>query len=369
MIVKTVSVSSICLAGDGWDAYLLRYRLDAGFLVESVGANGVIQAVVLEEWDGGYRVISGFLRVAAARTAGVGEVPAVVYGEGELLPREGLRLALAANSPGVTLSAADRAVALSKASDDFGFTPDELADEVAAPLGLAASHKVVRQYLEIARLPESVLEALGAERISREHAAAILLVPASDREWFFSEIVEPLRLSAGDTRFAATAGIDLAGREGRGVREVLEEVIAGLEAGHGGARPAVAHNSVLPHRYAGAESGQGRPWRTGNAATERKKLKDALSRRLLPVLSQMEDEFAGLAGRLGALGAATVDHSPGFEADEVRIALRAKSVEEIRSLKVALERGLESGVFEEMLSIARRKGDELLRNIRKGSDA
>lgn len=135
------------------------------------------------------------------------------------------------------------------------------------------------------------------------------------------------------------------------------------EKGHDGARPAAAH------RYAGAESGQGRPWRTGNAATERKKLKDALSRRLLPVLSQMEDEFAGLAGRLGAMGAATVDHSPGFEADEVRIALRAKSVEEIRSLKVALERGLKSGVFEEMLSIARRKGNELLRNIRKGSDA
>lgn len=313
--------------------YLGRYCVDGGGLGGSVGARGVVVPVVVEEWGGGYRVISGFRRVAAAVAGGIGEVRAVVYSRGALSGREAFGLSLASNAPGGTLNDADRAAALWKASRDFGFSEDELIEEVAGLVGLPASHRVVRQYLDIARLPEGVLDALGGGEISREHALAVCRVAQDERAWFFEEVVQGFRLSAGDARIVAGAGIDLAGREGRGFREVVGEVVAGARAG---------------------AAGEGR-----------RALKEALMRRVSPVICEMEDEFEALAAGLEAGDSVRVEHSGNFEADEVRITLVARKTGEIEAFRAMLERGLGEGIFEKMLSLARRKGEEILGEMRK----
>ncbi len=325
---ETAAVADIDLSGDGWDECLARHRLDPGDLDKSVAAHGVIEPVTVIRQGARLRLVCGFRRAAAAARAKVERIPARVYGEGGLSPRGAFELALTSNAPGLTYTDADRAYALMKAGEKFGFGEDELIDVVAPQLGLPPSHKIVRQYLEIARMPTAALDALSAGAVSRQHCEALTLLAGNEREWFFENVLRPLRLSAGDTRFVAEAAIDLAGRGNVSPREVLE--------------PILAVSTVAT-----------------DAAKTKAALKAALARWLSPLITEMEDEFAVLAGGLGTGGAA-VGHAPGFEADEVRIFLTARRIEEIRALKDALEKGLEAGVFERMLSIARRKGEKIL---------
>jgi ParB-like chromosome segregation protein Spo0J len=326
--IETVAVTEIDVSDGGWDEYLTRRRLEPGGLGESVATHGVIEPVTLLRHGERFRVICGFRRAEAARRAKVERIPAVVHGEGAIGPRDAFLMAIASNAPGLSYTDADRAVALAKAGETFGFGEDELIDTVAPQLGLPPSHKVVRLYLEIARMPTAVLDALSQGEVSRQHCEALALLPGDERQWFFENVLRPLRLSAGDARFVNEAAIDLAGRGNVSPREAFE--------------PVLAESTV-------AES----PGKSKSA------LKENLARRLSPIITEMEDEFAALAAELGGAGAA-VGHSPGFEADEIRIVLTARRIEEIQAFKDALEKGLETGVFERMLSIARRKGERLL---------
>ena len=119
--MEYIRTEAIRFDGEGWDDYLTRYFLDASALEESVKRSGVVEPVTVEEWRGGYRVVSGFKRAAAARVAEVESVPAVIDAEGALAPKDACLAALAANAPGTGLNDADRAVALAKARERLGF--------------------------------------------------------------------------------------------------------------------------------------------------------------------------------------------------------------------------------------------------------
>ena len=88
------------------------------------------------------------------------------------------------------------------------------------------SRKVVREYIALAGLPDIVMTALAQGRGVARSAAAILSVADGDREWFWREAVEALHLSASETRLVAGGATDLAAREGRGMREVVAEILA-----------------------------------------------------------------------------------------------------------------------------------------------
>lgn len=346
---KSVPLDSVEFSGPDWDRFLCRYRIDAADLVDSIHSAGVVEPITVEECAAGrYRVIAGFRRVAAAREAGMTEAPAVVYPKDSLSQRQAFSLALAANAPGATLSDADRATALSKAASAFGFDENALIDTVAPLLGLPASHKVVRQYIAIAESGEAVMEALCLRRISKEHALAVALLPGDDREWFFEKLVAALRLSAGDARLAAAGAIDLASRSGATPREALEEILAGLEG-----IAEVAPDAGKPHAV-----------KAGLKAA----FKDALARKLRPMLTKMTDEFEQLANDIAA-APGVFEHSPNFERDEVIVRLTAKSLGDLEALKTALERGLASGAFERMLDLAARQRERISRGLDKPKSA
>jgi ParB-like chromosome segregation protein Spo0J len=335
MRFETVRPGDFALrTGDG-ALFSMRFACEPGEeLRRSVAEHGIIEPVVAEKFGGGLRIIAGFMRIEAARAGGVKRIPAVVYPEDALTPRRAFALALAANSPGHSLGDADRAVTLRKARDDFGFDRNELIDVVAPAVGLPPSHKVVEQFLDIAALPGDVLGRLVNAAISKEHCLAATLLPAGERAWFFAEVVEPLRLSAGDARLVAVGAIDLACRAKTTTRNEVERLLAETPT-------------------------------EGPPKERRAAFKAALARRLAPVMTEMEDEFAALLGKLGAPSGISVTHGMNFETDEVRIGLAAKDIAAFTALGDMLQRGIDAGVFEEMLSIAARKSAELSRQTRK----
>jgi len=331
-----VAVGRIRFEDNGWDDYLVRFRVGDRKLIASVRQSGVVEPIVVEEWKGGYRVISGFARAAAAREAGIAELAALIYGEGALSAKEAYLIAVAANAPGSTLSDADRAIAIVRGAETAGLGEERLAREVLPLLGLPASWKVVREFLAIGRLPRVILAALTEGEISREHAEALLLLQADEKEWFFAEGVKALRLSAGDTRVVVEAALDIAAREGRTAREVFSEALG----------------------IAGKEAPAGNADEAGAVRRKKARVKEILFRRMRPVLAEMEDAFREIVREISLPAGAEIRHSENFETDEIEIAVKAKDAEVFEKLKSAIERGMATGAFERMMSIAHRKAEE-----------
>ena len=332
--MRSLPVAKLHLERARWDLFLLRYRLEAGGLETSVRAAGIIEPLIVEEWQRGYRVIAGFRRAVAARAAGIERVRAVVFAKGILSPRDAYLMAVASNAPGAALCDLDKALTLRLGSERFGLSESELITMVAPLLGLPPSFKVVRLYIGLTRLPHVILESLADGRISRQHAEAMLLLPPSQREEIFHSAVRAFDLSASETRLLSEGLVDLAAREKRPPSEILGEIVAqALEAG-----------SATPVTYR-----QGKP-----------RLREILRQRLLPTVSQMEEEFAGLARKLNLPAGATVGHSPAFESDELILEAKVADGASVLALKDALERGLAGGTFEQMLSIASRKAARIL---------
>jgi ParB/RepB/Spo0J family partition protein len=317
---------------EGWDASCLRYRVAPEGLVGSVRQSGVIEPLIVEEWRDGYRIISGFVRAAAARTAGLPAVPAVVFGKDRLSAADALFTALSSNAPGTTLTDVDRAFALAKARAVLGLSDVELARQVAPLLGLPASFKVVRQYIELTSLPRAVLDAVAAGTLSRQHGEAILVVPADAREAFLARAVLGLGLSASETRAFAEGIMDLSVRHKRAFGDMLGEVLAAI----------VEDGKPLP------------------AAKAKTVARDKLSRMLLPSITAMKDEFNALVAELGLAPGVSVTHSLSFEADEIRISTVIARAEDVSKLADALKDGLARGVFDRLLTISPRMTARLL---------
>ena len=158
-------------------------------------------------------------------------------------------------------------------------------------------------------------------------------------------VMAALRLSAGDARLAAAGAIDLAGRSGATPREALEEILADIKT-------------------AAPDAGTPRAVKAGVKAA----FKDALARRLSPMLTKMTDEFERLANDIGG-GQGVFEHSPNFERDEVIVLLTARSVGDLEAVKEVLDRGLTEGAFERMLNLAARQRERISRGLDKDKSA
>ncbi len=136
-------------------------------LVQSVLEHGIIQPLILtkDELADSYTLIAGERRLRAAKLAGLQSVPAVVRQASE---QERLELALIENIQRENLTPLEAALAYNRLQEEFGLSHDQIAERVAK------SRVAVTNTIRLLKLPESVLQALQAGRISEGHARALL---------------------------------------------------------------------------------------------------------------------------------------------------------------------------------------------------
>ena len=126
----------------------------------------MIQPLTVRELESGYyQIIAGERRWRAARMAGLGEIPAIVFSGDELAAAQ---VSLVENIQRRDLSAVEEAFAYRDLIERFGLTQEEVADKVGR------SRPSVTNSLRLLELPSSVLEMVSAGRISMGHARAIL---------------------------------------------------------------------------------------------------------------------------------------------------------------------------------------------------
>ncbi len=134
-------------------------------LAESIGRSGLLQPIVVRPAAGGYEIIAGERRWAAAKSLEMSHVPVLVR---EASDEQMLEWALIENIQREDLNAIDRAMAYRQFCDRFGLS----AEDVARRLG--EDRTTVVNYLRLLDLSTSLREMVAEGRLSMGHARCLL---------------------------------------------------------------------------------------------------------------------------------------------------------------------------------------------------
>ena len=140
-------------------------------LAESVKRDGVQEPVIVRKRGDKYELVSGERRVRASIMADLDTVPALCR---DVSDSEMLRLGLIENIQREDLNAIELAEAYHRLIDEFGWTQEELADQVGK------KRATVANMLRLLNLPGDVQAAVAEGRISMGHARALLALDAPD---------------------------------------------------------------------------------------------------------------------------------------------------------------------------------------------
>ena len=134
-------------------------------LSESIRQHGVLQPLLVRAGSEGYTLIAGERRWLAAQKAGLEAVPCRVL---DLADQQASEVAIEENLKRRDLNALEKAAAFHEYMKRFDSTIEELAER------LSMNRSTVSNTLRLLDLPESVKDALWADRISAGHARALL---------------------------------------------------------------------------------------------------------------------------------------------------------------------------------------------------
>ena len=147
-------------------------------LARSVSADGILQPLVVRsDGQGGFELVAGERRLRAAQHAGLQQVPVIVreVKDDQLLP-----LALAENIQREDLNPIELARAYRALQDSFGWTQQQLAQQVRKKRSSVANS------LRFLELEPDIQDSLMDRMISAGHAKLLLSVsdPKARRKWY-----------------------------------------------------------------------------------------------------------------------------------------------------------------------------------------
>ena len=178
-------------------------------LAESIKKDGLQEPIIVRRAGDKYELVSGERRCRASVLADKREIPAVCR---DISDRDMLKLGLIENIQREDLNAIEVAQAYHELIAEFGWTQEQLADEVGK------KRATVTNTLRLLQLPDVVQEQVADGSLSMGHARALLALPSASEQ-------------------AAVARKAIA--EGLSVRQV-EQIAAARAARNGRGTPAKA---------------------------------------------------------------------------------------------------------------------------------
>ena len=141
-------------------------------LSDSIREHGVLQPILVREFDGAYQLIAGERRWLASQRAGLSQIPCRVV---DVIDQTAFDYALEENLKRKDLTDIEKALAFRQYLDHFHCSIEELGKQ------LSMSRSAVSNILRLLELPESVRNALSAGKISSGHARSLLPLPEADQ--------------------------------------------------------------------------------------------------------------------------------------------------------------------------------------------
>ena len=158
-------------------------------LAESIKKQGVLQPIVVREYNDKFEVIAGERRWRAASLAGLQNTPVIVR---EINDEEAMVIALVENIQRENLNPLEEAYALERLSKEFGLTHEETAKAVGK------SRATISNLLRLLTLHGDVKALLERGELDLGHAKVLLAVEGKKQSRLAKMVVEK-RLSVRET--------------------------------------------------------------------------------------------------------------------------------------------------------------------------
>ncbi len=152
-------------------------------LADSIKAQGVLQPVMVRPLadSGKFEIIAGERRWRAAQLAGLHEIPAVVR---KLDDQTAMCIALIENIQREDLNPLEHARGLSRLSEEFDMTHDDIAESVGR------SRSAVTNMLRLLELSDEVKHLLESRQLEMGHARALLTLTEQQQKWAARQIIK-----------------------------------------------------------------------------------------------------------------------------------------------------------------------------------
>lgn len=142
-------------------------------LAESIKAHGIIQPLLVREFNAKYQLIAGERRLRAAKMVGLTMVPIVIR---ELSEQAMMEIALVENLQREDLNPIEEASAYQRLIDEFKLTQDDIAKKVGK------SRPAITNTLRLLNLPHEVQVELSKGTLTMGHARALLSLKTSEAQ-------------------------------------------------------------------------------------------------------------------------------------------------------------------------------------------
>jgi len=141
-------------------------------LARSIGANGIIQPVVVRKVGAEkYQIIAGERRWRAAQRAGLTKVPVVVKDTTGTTRAQILEWALVENVQRENLNPIEEATAFQRLAQEFNLTHEDIAARVGK------DRSSIANTIRLLRLPAEVRNDVASKALSMGHARALVSLP------------------------------------------------------------------------------------------------------------------------------------------------------------------------------------------------
>lgn len=283
--------------------FFLRYNDEAPRLAQAIRFSGFLSPVfALKEGPGKYLLISGFRRLASAAKLGMERLPVLWIPAGTFHRKALFAIALVLNEP-ASLSDMDRAVAVTKGRDLFGFEWLELA-AAAQFLGLPASQKVLEDYYAVGKMSEEIRQMIDSGRLAFKAARCLVDLNPEDRDCLVRDLFRLCEFSASEASEITEWLSDLAKKDGIRFESIL-------------ARPDI-QNFFTSHEWPARKKGE--------------KFHEFLRALRYPLYASQESQFQKVKQLLEAEKGIRVENPPSFEGEYLQLTLKAYSPEDFRRL-------------------------------------
>jgi len=235
-----------------------------------------------------------------------------------------IRGTLATKASGGNISAVEKALALKKAIDLFGFEEEEVRREIAPLVDVPPSKEVIRNYISLAEADEALKDAVHFGRFSASQAFLLLPFKAADRLALFN-LLQNLSANFNETKEILRNISDLAKLQKRPIKEIL-----GLEEIKG----------ILPDE-------------TLSRRQKAENIRQILKKLRYPCLYETEEQLRKRIKALALNPAVHLAYDPSFEKEEITISLKVENENKLACALKSLQAALAAGKFAKIFSLLR----------------
>ncbi len=290
-------------------------------LIASVQELGLLVPVAVQELrSGGYRIVCGHRRLAAAEAAGIQEVP--VRRLDSDLPEQSLFLLnLLENAALRPLNDMERAWALHRLVSDFNASAGEVFSAMGS-LGLEPSRKILERFTRLVRLSPALQRYTVSHGIPLRVSTRLARLCPEDQAVLF-EVLGAVPLGGNALRELLDLTGDIALRDGIGLRRIFSE------------KPIRAILEDPCH----------------TATQKRERVRQCLTERRYPALTARRDAIRALLKEGCAVPGVSLTPPPYLEGRKLRLAFSFQSVTELRETLARLDGATRQQALAEALAL------------------